>query len=118
MNPPLKIGLAGLGTVGAGVFRLLEENAALLSDRTQRSIVVTAVSARSKGKSRGIDHAKVKWYDNPVDIASDKDVDVVVELMGGAQGAAYDLVKKALENNKPVVTANKALLALRGGELL
>ena len=118
MNAPLKIGIAGLGTVGAGVFQLLEEHAALLADRTQRSIVVTAVSARAKSKNRGINLAKVKWYDNPADLAQDKDVDVVVELMGGAEGAAYELIKKALENGKQVVTANKALLALRGGELL
>jgi len=118
MNAPLKIGIAGLGTVGSGVFQLLEHNAALLADRMQRSVVVTAVSARSKGKSRGIDLGKVKWHDNPVDLAGDKDVDVVVELMGGAFGPAYDLIKKALENNKPVVTANKALLALRGAEVL
>ena len=118
MNAPLKIGIAGLGTVGTGVFQLLEQHAALLTDRTQRPIVVTAVSARSKGKDRGLNLGKVKWHDNPVDLAGDKDVDVVVELMGGSTGPAYDLIKKALENNKPVVTANKALLALRSNEVL
>jgi len=118
MNAPLKIGIAGLGTVGCSVFRLLEQNAALVSDRTQRPVVVTAVSSRVKGKDRGINLAKVKWHDNPVDLASDPDVDVVVELMGGAGGAAFDLIARALENNKQVVTANKALLALRGGEVL
>ena len=97
---------------------MLEEHAALLTDRTQRSIVVTAVSARSKTKNRGINPGKVKWYDNPVDLAGDKDVDVVVELMGGAEGAAYELIKKALENNKQVVTANKALLAVHGAGAL
>ena len=104
--------------MGAGVFQLLEEHAVLVSDRTQRPIVVTAVSARAKGKNRGINLSKVRWHDNPVDLAGDEDVDVVVELMGGSSGAAFDLIKKALENNKPVVTANKALLALRGGEIL
>jgi homoserine dehydrogenase len=118
MNAPLKIGIAGLGTVGASVFRLLEEHAALVSDRTQRPLLITAVSSRVKGKDRGLNLGKVKWYDNAVDLAADNDVDVVVELMGGSTGVAFDLIAKALENNKPVVTANKALLALRGGEVL
>jgi homoserine dehydrogenase len=118
MNAPLKIGIAGLGTVGSSVFQLLEEHASLLSSRAQRPVTVTAVSARTKGKDRGINLGKVKWHDNPVALADDKDVDVVVELMGGAKGAAFDLIARALENNKQVVTANKALLAQRGGEVL
>ena len=118
MNAPLKIGIAGLGSVGSCVFQLLEEHAALLSDRTQRPVVVTAVSARDKNKKRGINLGKVKWHDNPVALADDKDVDGVVELMGGSSGVAFDLIKKSLENGKQVVTANKALLALRGGEVL
>src|SRR3990170_850051 len=117
MNAPLKIAIAGLGTVGAAVFRLLERHAALISDRAQRPVVVTAVSARSKGKDRGIGLAEVKWHDNPVDLAGDRDVDVVVELMGGASGPAFDLIARAMENGKQVVTANKALLATRGGEV-
>lgn len=118
MSAPLKIGIAGLGTVGAGVYQLLQEHAALLTARVQRPVVVTAVSARNKTKNRGIDLAGVKWHDNPVDLAADKDVDLVVELMGGHEGSAFDLIKSALAHNKPVVTANKALLALRGQEIL
>ena len=118
MNTPLKIGIAGLGTVGIDVFRLLSEHAGLISDRAQRSVVVTAVSSRDKGKNRGIDISNVRWHENPVDLADDKNVDVVVELMGGSDGAAFDIVKTSLENGKPVVTANKALLALRIGEIL
>jgi len=118
MDAPLKIGIAGLGTVGVGVFRLLEQHKDLVAARAQRPVVVTAVSARVKGKNRGINLARVKWHDNPVDLADDKDVDVVVELMGGAGGAAFELIKKSLENGKQVVTANKALLALRCGEVL
>lgn len=114
----LKVGIAGLGNVGASVFQLLQEHGALLMDRTGREMRITAVSARSKGKNRSIDISNVKWHDNPVDVANDPDVDVVVELMGGAEGAAYDLVKRALELNKPVVTANKAMLANRGAEVL
>ncbi len=118
MNAPLKIGIAGLGTVGAAVFQLLEDNAGLLGARLQRPVTVTAVSARDKRKNRGIDVSKVKWHDDPVALADDADVDVVVELMGGAQGAAFDLVKKSLAAGKHVVTANKALLAARSGEIL
>ncbi|MBI3440194.1 MAG: homoserine dehydrogenase [Proteobacteria bacterium] len=118
MGTPLKIGIAGLGNVGTSVFQLLKQHATLVADRTQRPMTVTAVSARTQGKDRGLDLTKVKWHDNPVDLANDKDVDVVVELMGGSGGAAFDLIKQALGNNKPVVTANKALLALRGGEVL
>lgn len=114
----LKIGIAGLGNVGASVFRLLNDNAAVLSARTQGEIKVTAVSARAKNRDRGIDVSGVKWHDDPVALASDPDVDVVVELMGGATGPAFDLIKKALANGKSVVTANKALLATRGGEVL
>lgn len=117
-SAPLKIGIAGLGNVGASVFQLLAENGQLLLDRAGRDIRVTAVSARSKLKNRSIDISKVKWHDNPLDVANDPDVDVVVELMGGADGAAHELVKKALELGKPVVTANKALLSKRGAEIL
>jgi len=117
-SSPLKIGIAGLGNVGTDVFRLVGEHKDLLGGRTQREIVVTAVSARDKNKKRGIDVSKVKWHDDPAALADDKDVDVVVELMGGAEGAAFDLIKKSLANGKKVVTANKALLALRGAEVL
>lgn len=118
MTAPLKIGIAGLGNVGASVFQLLAENGQLILDRTGRDVRVTAVSARNKLKNRNIDVSKVKWHDNPLDVANDPDVDVVVELIGGADGTAHELVKKALELGKPVVTANKALLGKRGAEIL
>lgn len=118
MNSPLRVGIAGLGNVGASVARLLSGHAGLLADRAGREIRLVAVSARDKKKKRDIDLSGVKWHDSPVDVAADPDVDVVVELMGGAEGAAYDLVRKSLSLGKPVVTANKALLAARGRELL
>jgi homoserine dehydrogenase len=118
MSATLKIGIAGLGNVGADVFRLLNEHAALLSARTGATLAVTAVSARDKKKNRGLDLSKVKWHDDPVALASDPGVDVVVELMGGAEGAAFELIQKSLASGKKVVTANKALLALRGAEVL
>ncbi len=113
---PLKIAIAGLGTVGAGVVKLLADNAPEITARAGRPIEVVAVSARSKGKDRGIDLSKVQWVDIPQALA-DVNADAVVELMGGEGDPAYGLVKKSLGNGKAVVTANKALLAHHGVEL-
>ena len=113
----LSIGVAGLGTVGAGVLRLLHENAGLVSARAGREIRVTAVSARDRGRDRGVSVAGMRWHDDPVGLADDEGVDVVVELMGGSDGAARTLVERALDAGKPVVTANKALLAVHGAQL-
>lgn len=118
MTAPLNIGIAGLGNVGASVFRLLSENAAMLSARAGRPVKVTAVSARDKKRDRGIDVSAVNWHDDPVALAADPAVDLVVELMGGAEGAAFDLVTATAKAGKPIVTANKALLASRGAEVL
>ena len=112
----IKIGIAGLGTVGAGVAMILRQKSALLGSRAGQAIALQAVSARDKKKDRGVDLSAVSWAENPVAIAS-SDVDVVVELIGGADGAAYELVKAALNNGKHVVTANKALIAKHGIEL-
>ncbi len=112
----LRIGIAGLGTVGAGVVKLLTENKSEITGRAGREIEIVAVSARSKGKDRGIDMSGLKWVEDPQAIAGEN-VDAVVELMGGDSGPAYDLVKNSLTNGKAVVTANKALLAHHGIEL-
>ena len=112
----LKIAIAGLGTVGCGVIELLNQNRDLISKRAGRDIEITAVSARSKNKDRGFDISPYRWEDRPADLAN-LDVDVVVELMGGHEGEAYQLVRKSLEAGKSVVTANKALLAHHGIEL-
>jgi homoserine dehydrogenase len=111
---PLRIGIAGLGTVGGGVLQILEENAELLASRSGRPIVVHAVSARNRNKDRGIDTSKLRWLDNPLEMAGDPHIDVVVELIGGAEGIARELVEKALLAGKSVVTANKALIAHHG----
>ena len=114
---PLSIGVAGLGTVGAGVLKLLRDNAGLISARAGRAIAVTAVSARDRGKDRGVATAGLHWYDDPAALATDPNVDVVVELIGGSEGPARRLVEAALAAGKPVVTANKALLAVHGAAL-
>jgi len=117
VKPPLKIALAGLGTVGAGTHRLLTSNADLLAERGGRGVVVEAVSARDRRRDRGIDVSAARWFDDAAEMAADPDVDVLVELIGGADGIALDTVKAALARGKHVVTANKALMAHHGTEL-
>ena len=114
MTRPLSIGVAGLGTVGAGVLRLLRDNASLIQARAGRAIAVTAVSAQSRTKDRGISTEGLRWYEDPVALAQDPALDVVVELIGGSEGPARAMVEAALHAKKPVVTANKALLAVHG----
>jgi homoserine dehydrogenase len=116
-SAPLRIGLAGLGTVGVGLLRLLAANAGLIARRAGRPIVVSAVSARARGRDRGVPIAHLRWHDDPVALAGDPQVDVVVELIGGTEAPARPLVLAALAAGKPVVTANKALLAVHGAEL-
>ncbi|WP_426958075.1 homoserine dehydrogenase [Muricoccus radiodurans] len=117
MSKPLSVAVAGLGTVGAGVLGLLRANADLISARAGRPIAVTAVSARDRTRDRGVSISGLRWYDDPVALASDPGVDVVVETIGGSEGPARDLIGAALAAGKPVVTANKALLAIHGAEL-
>jgi len=117
VKPPLKIALAGLGTVGAGTLRLLRNNADLLGERCGRQIAVGAVSARDRRRDRGIDISAARWFDDAAAMAADPEIDVVVELIGGADGVALDTVKAALARGKHVVTANKALMAHHGTEL-
>ncbi len=117
MTKPLSVGVAGLGTVGAGVLRVLRDNAGLVSARAGRAVAVVAVSARDRKRDRGVPTAGLRWYDDPVALASDPAVDVVVELIGGSDGPAAALVSAALAAGKPVVTANKALLAVHGAAL-
>ncbi|GAC1348527.1 MAG: homoserine dehydrogenase [Acetobacteraceae bacterium] len=117
MTRPLSVGVAGLGTVGAGVLRLLRDNADIVAARAGRPVAVTAVSARDRGRDRGVSTQGLRWYDDPVALAADPAVDVVVELIGGSDGPALQLVQAALAAGKPVVTANKALLAVHGAEL-
>jgi len=117
MIGPLKIGIAGLGTVGAGVVKLLAEHNRLLALRGGRRLELVAVSARSRAKKRDIDLAGVRWEKDPLALAGAADIDVVVELIGGSGGVAKRLAERALRAGKHVVTANKALLAMHGAEL-
>ena len=117
MSQPLRIGIAGLGTVGAGVVGLLGEQGDLLESRCGCRLQVAAVSARDKAKDRGVDLGNLRWLDDPLGLASDDGVDVVVELIGGEDGIAKSLCEAAIANGKHVVTANKALLAHHGTAL-
>ena len=117
MTAPLRIALAGLGTVGTGVIRLIEENGAMIAQRAGRPIVVTAVSARDRNRDRGIDLSAYSWCDHAEELATHDDVDCVVELIGGSNGTALDLARKSLAAGKSFVTANKAMIAHHGMEL-
>lgn len=117
MSDSLKVAVAGLGTVGAETVRLLEVHADLLATRCGRKIAVTAVSARSKGKDRGIDLTPYTWFDDPVAMAREADADAVIELIGGEDGVAKAVCETALGAGRHVVTANKALLAHHGTAL-
>ena len=117
MSDIVRIGLAGLGVVGGGVLKLLEQQHGLLHSRTGRRLKTVAVSARERTKNRTADISSLKWYDNPLDLAGDADVDVVCELIGGADGVALKLSQAALQGGKHLVTANKALLAHHGNAL-
>jgi homoserine dehydrogenase len=117
MTQPLRLGIAGLGTVGIGVVRIVRQQAALLESRLGRSITISAVSARSRDRDRGVSLADYAWEDDPVALARRDDVDVFVELMGGEDGPAKDATEAALAAGKDVVTANKAMLAIHGQAL-
>ncbi len=117
MAEPLRIALAGVGTVGAGVIRLLETNAALVAARAGRPLEIVAVSARSRTKDRGVDLSAFDWVDDMARLPERDDVDAVVELVGGADGAALTLARNAIRAGKGFVTANKAMIAHHGLEL-
>jgi homoserine dehydrogenase len=117
MSEPLKIAIAGLGTVGAGTVRLLSEQAELLALRAGRGLEITAVSARDRERERGVDLGGFKWWDDAVAMARESGADVVVELIGGSDGAARAVCEAGFAAGRHVVTANKALLAIHGAEL-
>ncbi len=117
MTEPLRLGIAGLGTVGIGVIKIVQAHAELLAARSGRPIEITAISARNRAKNRNADISAYAWEDDPVVLARRADVDVVVELMGGADGPAKATTEAAIAAGKDVVTANKAMLATHGQAL-
>ncbi len=117
MPAPLRLGLAGLGTVGIGVVKIVQRHADLLAARAGRPVVITAVSARDRTKNRDADLSGYAWETDPVALALRDDVDVFVEVMGGHDGPAKAATEAAISSGKDVVTANKALLAHHGHAL-
>ena len=110
----ISVAIAGLGHVGGGLARLIDEQG---SARLPQAIEIVAVSARSRQKDRGVDVSSVDWYDDPVEMARSADYDVYVELIGGADGPAKAAVEAALARQRSVVTANKAMIAEHGADL-
>lgn len=117
MTDPMKIAVAGLGTVGAGTLKLLSKQAELLGLRAGKALQITAVSARNRNLDRGVDISGYRWFDDAVAMAREADADVVVELIGGSDGAAKAVCEAAFTAGRHVVTANKALLAHHGTDL-
>jgi homoserine dehydrogenase len=117
MSNPLRLGVAGLGTVGVGLLRLLTQNADIVRGRCGRSIEVVAVSARSRGRDRGVDLSAYEWFDDCTELARRADIDIFVELIGGEDGPAKAAVEAAIKAGRHVVTANKAMLAHHGSRL-
>jgi homoserine dehydrogenase len=117
MVDKLRVGLAGLGTVGAAAVRILTQRADILAAAAGCPIEIGGVSARDRERDRGVDLSPLRWFDDPVEMARDPDIDVVVELIGGSNGPALALIRTAIDNGKSVVSANKALLAKHGVDL-
>ncbi|WP_091738847.1 homoserine dehydrogenase [Phenylobacterium immobile] len=110
-----RLGVAGLGTVGGGLLSFLAERPGFAPAGGRA--VVTGVSARSRSRSRPVDISQMAWFDDPVALATSPETDIFVELVGGSDGPAKAAVEAALKAGKPVVTANKALIAEHGAEL-
>ena len=113
-RPPLRVALAGIGVVGGGVVKLLEANRDLIARRAGRAIEIVAVSARDRHKDRGVDLSRYRWEDDMDALVGADDVDVVVEMIGGADGPALTIARHALGAGKALVTANKAMIAHHG----
>ena len=113
----LNIAIIGLGNIGSYLFKYLRDNKKILTEKNNCLPVVKYVSAKNKNRKRNIKIEKKQWLNNYLDATKYKDVDLIIELIGGAEGAAKKLVFSALENKKHVVTANKALIAKYGDTL-
>ena len=117
MTKELNIGIVGLGTVGSGVIKSIEKNKDYFKNNYDVEFNILGVSANSKNKERSFNISNYKWFDNPLDIINESNIDTVIELVGGEDGLAYDLAINSLKNNKNFITANKALISKHGEEL-
>ncbi len=114
----LNIAIVGLGNIGSYLFKYLNKNKKILTEKNNCAPVVSYVSAKNKNRKRNIKIKKNLWLDNYLDATKHKNIDLIVELIGGAEGAAKKLVFNALKNKKHVVTANKALIAKYGDPII
>ena len=114
MTKELNIGIVGLGTVGSGVIKSIEKNRDYFKNNYDVVFNILGISANSKNKERSFNVSNYKWFDNPLDIINEKNIDTVIELIGGEDGLAYDLAINSLKNNKNFITANKALISKHG----
>lgn len=117
MPDPLRLGIAGLGTLGRGLVKIVQTHGELIATRAGRPVEIVAVSARRRDADRGVDLTAYAWEDDPVALARRDDIDVFVEVMGGHEGPAKDATEAAIAAGKDVVSANKALLAIHGQAL-
>lgn len=114
---PLRIAVAGLGTVGVGVIHIVQQQGSLLADRCGRPVEITGVSARNRSRDRGVDLSSYPWFDDPVTMAREAEADLIIELIGGSDGPAKAVCEAAIAAGRHVVTANKALMAVHGAAL-
>jgi homoserine dehydrogenase len=117
MAEPLRVTIAGLGTVGVGVIKNIQTHGAMLEKRSGRKIEIVAIHAQNRDKKRDADISSYEWVDDITELAARPDVDIIIELIGGSDGVALTLARKALANKKHFITANKALIAHHGYEL-
>jgi len=114
----IRVGIIGLGSVGQGVVKILNDNISLIKKKTNAKISIIGVSAKNKNKQREVQIDTYQWYDNPISLAVSEDADIIIELIGGEDGVALDVVENAIRAGKDVITANKALIAKKGNYLL
>ena len=113
----INIGIIGLGTVGSGVIETIEKNQLFFCKKYKIKLKIAVITAKNKNKKRSFDIKKYKWFKSPIDLAKSSEIDIVIELIGGASGLAFDIAKTALTNKKNLVTANKAMIAIHGYQL-
>jgi homoserine dehydrogenase len=114
----IKVGIVGLGSVGQGVLQILNENLNSIESKINKKIKITGITAKNKNKKRDIKIDNYPWFDNPIELSLNPEVDVLIELVGGEDGIALKVVETALKEKKHVITANKALIAKHGNHLI
>ena len=114
----VNVGIIGLGSVGQGVVQIISDEISLIQKKTNTRINISGVSGKTKNKKRDVRIDKYRWFNNPIELAVDQSTDIIIELIGGEDGIAFEVVESALKAGKDVITANKALIAKNGNQLL